>query len=254
MRVVIAEDQVLLRAGLGRLFADGGHDIVASLGDANSLPATVSTNKPDLVVVDIRMPPTFTDEGARAARELKQQHPDLGVLVLSIAVYAVRATPALTWVAVVLGIPVVALTIAEGFAPTNQQVVFWSALLHAAFYGYTGYGLIRYLFDDSWVTRDEIFAVGANFTVVSWMFAHLFMAVQVVYPGSFTAYQGEGHRTFLELLYLSFTTLTSVGLSDVGPTLAHARSVVMLEQFAGVMYLALVVARLVGLTIRRHER
>jgi len=73
----------LLRAGLGRLFADGGHDIVASLGDANSLPATVSTNKPDLVVVDIRMPPTFTDEGARAARELKQQHPDLGVLVLS---------------------------------------------------------------------------------------------------------------------------------------------------------------------------
>jgi len=83
MRVVIAEDQVLLRAGLGRLFADGGHDVVASLGDADALPATVSTNKPDLVVVDIRMPPTFTDEGARAARELKQQHPDLGVLVLS---------------------------------------------------------------------------------------------------------------------------------------------------------------------------
>ena len=119
------------------------------------------------------------------------------------AVYAVRATPALTWVAVVLGVPVVALTVAEGFVPGNEQVVFWSAILHAAFYGYTGYGLIRYLFDDSWVTRDEIFAVGANFTVVSWMFAYLFMAVQVVYPGSFTAYQGEGHRTFLELLYLS---------------------------------------------------
>jgi DNA-binding NarL/FixJ family response regulator len=83
MRVVIAEDQVLLRAGLSRLFADGGHDIVASLGDASSLPAAVSTANPDLVVVDIRMPPTFTDEGARAARELKRQHPDLGVLVLS---------------------------------------------------------------------------------------------------------------------------------------------------------------------------
>jgi DNA-binding NarL/FixJ family response regulator len=83
MRVVIAEDQVLLRAGLGRLFADGGHDVVASLGDADSLPAAVSTAKPDLVVVDIRMPPTFTDEGARAARELKHAHPDLGVLVLS---------------------------------------------------------------------------------------------------------------------------------------------------------------------------
>jgi DNA-binding NarL/FixJ family response regulator len=83
MRVVIAEDQVLLRAGLGRLFADGGHDVVASLGDADSLPAAVSTASPDLVVVDIRMPPTFTDEGARAARELKRLHPDLGVLVLS---------------------------------------------------------------------------------------------------------------------------------------------------------------------------
>jgi DNA-binding NarL/FixJ family response regulator len=83
MRVVIAEDQVLLRAGLGRLFADGGHDVVASFGDAGSLPAAVSSANPDLVVVDIRMPPTFTDEGARAARELKQAHPDLGVLVLS---------------------------------------------------------------------------------------------------------------------------------------------------------------------------
>jgi DNA-binding NarL/FixJ family response regulator len=83
MRVVIAEDQVLLRAGLGRLFADGGHEVVASLGAADSLPATVSTSNPDLVVVDIRMPPTFTDEGARAARELKRLHPDLGVLVLS---------------------------------------------------------------------------------------------------------------------------------------------------------------------------
>ena len=151
-----------------------------------------------------------------------------GVLVLAVAVYAVRATPALTWVAVVLGVPVVALTVAEGFYPENQQIVLWSALLHAAFYGYTGYGLIRYLFDDSWVTRDEIFAVGANFTVVSWMFAYLFMAVQVLYPGSFVAFQGEGHRTFLELLYLSFANLTSVGLSDVSAVLPHARSVVII--------------------------
>ncbi len=174
-----------------------------------------------------------------------------GVLVLAVAVYAVRATPALTWVAVVLGLPVVALTVAEGFLPANQQVVLWSALFHAAFYGYTGYGLIRYLFDDSWVTRDEIFAVGANFTVVSWMFAYLFMAVQVIWPGSFISFQGEGHRTFLELLYLSFANLTSVGLSDVTAVLPHARSVVIIEQVAGVMYVALIIARVVGLTITR---
>ena len=83
MRVVIAEDQVLLRAGLGRLFADGGHDVVASMGDARDLPDAVSACHPDLVVLDIRMPPTYTDEGARAARELKRANPALGVLVLS---------------------------------------------------------------------------------------------------------------------------------------------------------------------------
>ena len=174
-----------------------------------------------------------------------------GVLVLLVAVYAVRATPALTWVAVVIGVPVVALTVAEGLVPDNETVRLWSALLHAAFYGYTGYGLIRYLFDDTWVTRDEIFAVGANFTVVSWMFAYLYMALQVLYPGSFVAYQGEGTRTFLELLYLSFANLTSVGLSDVTAVLPHARAVVIIEQVAGVMYVALIIARIVGLTITR---
>lgn len=83
MRVVIAEDQVLLREGLARLFEDAGHWVVASLGDAERLPATVAEHDPDLVILDIRMPPSFTDEGARAAAELKDAHPELGVLVLS---------------------------------------------------------------------------------------------------------------------------------------------------------------------------
>jgi DNA-binding NarL/FixJ family response regulator len=83
VRVVIAEDQVLLREGLGRLFEDAGHEVVASLGNADGLLPMVSEEDPDLVVLDIRMPPTFTDEGARAAREIKQAHPEMGVLVLS---------------------------------------------------------------------------------------------------------------------------------------------------------------------------
>ena len=83
MRVVIVEDQVLLREGLGRLFADGGHEVVASLGDARHLVATVAGHRPELVVLDVRMPPTFTDEGARAARDVKEAHPGVGVLVLS---------------------------------------------------------------------------------------------------------------------------------------------------------------------------
>lgn len=83
MRVVIAEDQLLLREGLGRLFEDAGHEVVASLGSADGLLAAIAERDPDLVVLDIRMPPTFTDEGARAAKEVKQAHPELGVLVLS---------------------------------------------------------------------------------------------------------------------------------------------------------------------------
>jgi DNA-binding NarL/FixJ family response regulator len=83
MRVVIAEDQVLLRDGLARLFTDAGHEVVASMGDASRLLPAVAGHRPHLVVVDIRMPPSFTDEGARAASEIKATHPEVGVLVLS---------------------------------------------------------------------------------------------------------------------------------------------------------------------------
>ena len=83
MRVVIAEDQALLRQGLILLFEDGGHEVVASLGDAGRLLATITTHRPDLVVLDVRMPPTFTDEGTRVARAIKAEYPDLGVLILS---------------------------------------------------------------------------------------------------------------------------------------------------------------------------
>jgi DNA-binding NarL/FixJ family response regulator len=83
VRVVIAEDQVLLRDGLERLFEDSGHAVVAAVGDADRLRGAVSEYVPDLAVVDVRMPPTHTDEGIRAARWIRDAHPDVGVLVLS---------------------------------------------------------------------------------------------------------------------------------------------------------------------------
>lgn len=178
-----------------------------------------------------------------------------GIAVLLLAVWAVRSTPALTWVAVVLGTPVVVLTVVEGFYPDNQQVVLWSSVLHALFYFYTGYGLIRYMFNDNWVTRDELWATGGAFTVVAWGFAYVYLVVQIIWPGSFNAYENpEAPRSFFEVLFLSFTTLTSTGLSDVTPVMPHARSFVMIEQVAGMMYLAIVVARIVGLTIARFRK
>jgi DNA-binding NarL/FixJ family response regulator len=83
MRVIVVEDQALLRDGLVRLFTDKGYDVVGSGGDTSGLDALVATTAPDLVALDIRMPPTYTDEGATAARQLKATHPDLGILLLS---------------------------------------------------------------------------------------------------------------------------------------------------------------------------
>ena len=83
MRVVIAEDQVLLREGLRRLFEDAGHDVVGTVDDGDRLRAAVSEHEPDLAIVDVRMPPSFTDEGIRAAQWIRDEHPNVGVLVLS---------------------------------------------------------------------------------------------------------------------------------------------------------------------------
>lgn len=83
MRVIVVEDQALLRDGLVRLFTDKGHEVVGAAGDATDLVRLVQESDPDLVVLDLRMPPTFTDEGATAARTLKTGRPELGVLMLS---------------------------------------------------------------------------------------------------------------------------------------------------------------------------
>ena len=83
MRVVIAEDSALFREGLARLITDRGHEVVAAVGDADALLQAVAEHDPDVAVADIRMPPTHTDEGLRAAIELRREHPGTGVLVLS---------------------------------------------------------------------------------------------------------------------------------------------------------------------------
>jgi DNA-binding NarL/FixJ family response regulator len=83
MRVVIAEDSVLLRAGLTKLLTDDGFDVVAAVPDADQLLRAVDEHRPDLVVIDVRMPPTHTDEGIRAALVIRRQYPEVAVLVLS---------------------------------------------------------------------------------------------------------------------------------------------------------------------------
>ena len=171
------------------------------------------------------------------------------VLVFS-AVAAVRLTPALSWVALLLGVPAMVFAVLEAVEPDVDWIVLTSAAVHVPFYLYVSYAMVRYLFHDDRVTTDELFATGAAFTVVAWGFAYVYAGAQVLWPHSFEGASGSD-QTWFNLLFLSFTNLTSVGLSDVVPVDEHARSLVMVEQVAGVLYVALVIARLVGLTVAR---
>ncbi|MEJ8634801.1 response regulator transcription factor [Streptomyces sp. MS2.AVA.5] len=96
MRVILAEDSTLLREGLVRLLAEEGHEVLAAVGDAEQLLAAVEAHTPDVVVADVRMPPTHTDEGLRAALEIRRRRPEVGVLVLSQYVEKRYATELLT--------------------------------------------------------------------------------------------------------------------------------------------------------------
>jgi DNA-binding NarL/FixJ family response regulator len=91
VRVVIADDSVLLREGLARVLTEGGFEVVAQTGNADDLRKAVRRFKPDIAIVDVRMPPTYTDEGARAAVELRAEQPDVAILVLSQVIEAAHA-------------------------------------------------------------------------------------------------------------------------------------------------------------------
>jgi hypothetical protein len=176
----------------------------------------------------------------------------LSMIAVGLAMWVVRSTPALTLIAVLFGVPAVIMTVVEAALPGEDWVTLTSALLHAPFYFYVAYSTIRYLFHDDRVTTDELFAIGAAFTVVAWGFAYVYVAVVIMWPGSIEPLTSDSER-FFQLLFLSFTTLTSVGLSDILPVDAHARAVVILEQVAGVLYVAMVISRLVAMAVRNRE-
>lgn len=175
-----------------------------------------------------------------------------GMLVVVLALGVVRASPTYTWLGVIIGIPAVLLSIMDWATGGDISWQVSSGVVHVAFYTYTLIGLLRYMFSDYDVTADELWAVGATFTVAVWLWAYAYSTIQALVPGSFVAaINPEGTRSWLELLFLSTTTMTSTGLSDVIPVKPLARSVVMIQQIAGMLYLAVAVAWIVGLTIRR---
>lgn len=176
-----------------------------------------------------------------------------GVLVLALAVWVVIRSPAARWVAWVLVAPAFVLSLLSALI-VDPRLLAWSSLVEASLYFYTAGSLIAYMMEDHRVTTDELFAAGATFTLIAWGFAYVYSICQLWWPESFVGATHPGEpRTFLELLFLSFTTLSATGLGDILPVTPMARVLVMLEQFAGVAYIAVVVSRLIGMTIVSHR-
>ena len=187
-------------------------------------------------------------EGSDAGRALFSV---FGIAILVLVVRAVRSSAASTWLGVALGAPATVLLLIQAVTGDDALLPYSSAL-EAVLYFYAAGALIAYMLADHEITRDELFAVGATFTLVAWAFAYSYTVCQAIEPESFTAaVDPSSDRSWIELLFLSFTTLSSVGLSDVTPVKAFARSLVMIEELAGLAYVAMVVSRLVGLMVMR---
>ena len=177
-----------------------------------------------------------------------------GLLVLGLVLWVIRRTAWLNWVAALLAAPVIVLA---GISLVDPRPGFSIAIaaLEAAVYFYAAGSLITYMLQDLVATTDELFAAGATFTLLAWAFAYVYVVHQAVSPGSYAGPPDpQAARTWMELLYLSVIVLSSVGLSDVLPATPMARGIVMLEALTGVMYIALVVSRLIGLIAVKRDR
>ncbi|GAB3300561.1 two pore domain potassium channel family protein [Epidermidibacterium keratini] len=177
-----------------------------------------------------------------------------GIIVLCLAVHVVRHSPVPTSLIAAIAAVVVIFAVLSALRD-DTWVEATSAAVHALFYFVTAYSLISYMVRDLVVTRDDLFAIGATFTLLAWAFSYVYLFVQVLQPGSFTGPINPGEpRTWTELLFLSVTNLSSTGLSDIVPARPLARGVMMFEQLAGLAFLAGLTSYLVGLSMQRIAR
>jgi hypothetical protein len=178
---------------------------------------------------------------------------DLVILVL--ALRAARASGPEARIGYVLVWPAMVLHIAAAFAPTHGLLLA-NLATQALFHAFVVVCLLRYMLRDEVMTLDELFAAAGLYVLMAFVFAYLYALVERFAPGSFyinAANNPDGLTGWWELLYFSFTCLTSVGFGEITPVSDHARSLVMIEQMMGVLYLALVISRLVAMQARRRN-
>ena len=176
----------------------------------------------------------------------------LSVGVLSAAVWMAHRSPRPGWIAGVLAIIGVCAWAAHS-ATDSVALAVIGAAGYAAAYFYAAASLITYMMGDDRATRDELWAAGATFMLFAEAYAWMFMLCQQLQPEAFLAPGGvKQPLTWVELIFLSATNFSATGLSDIMPLSPHARTIAIIEQWNGVMYMALIVSRLAGMLGRKR--
>lgn len=177
---------------------------------------------------------------------------DLAILVL--ALRASRAGGHETSLGYVLVVPAMVLHAASALREDANGLYWASLIAQALFHAFVVLCLLRYMLRDEIMTRDELFAAANMYVLAAFVFAYLYALIEYWQPRAFVinaANSPDGVIRWWDLLYFSFTCLTSVGFGEITPANDHARSLVMIQQMAGVLYFALIVSRLVTLQTRR---
>lgn len=177
-----------------------------------------------------------------------------GLAVPLLALLVVVRSPAATWFALLLVVPSILMTLIAGFTGYNHLLL-WAHALESIMYFYSAIALIMYMYSDDVVTLDELFAAGATFTLLVWGFALAYSVCQQVYPQSLTALiDADASRTWMELLFMSFSIQSGTGMGDVMPIAKEARVIGIFQMFSAVMFLAIIVSRLAALAVKPRKK
>ncbi|MEQ1598597.1 MAG: ion channel [Methylotenera sp.] len=175
----------------------------------------------------------------------------LGLIVPILAVWTVYRSPATNWIGFVLVTASISTSLLALFGGQSQLLV-WAHAFESLLYFYAAISLVMYMFKDDIVTLDELYAAGATFTLLVWGFALVYSVCQQIYPNSIIGGAPATQlRSWIELLFFSFSVQSGTGLSDLLPVSPQSRAIASLQMFSGVMYITIVVSHLVGLAAHK---
>jgi Ion channel len=178
----------------------------------------------------------------------------LGLIVPILAVWVVYRSPATNWIGFTLVIASISMTLLALLGGQSQLLI-WAQCFESLLYFYAAISLVMYMFKDDIVTLDELYAAGATFTLLVWGFALVYSVCQQIYPNCITGGTPNTQiRSWIELLFFSFSIQSGTGLSDLLPVSPQSRAISSIQMFSGVMYITIVVSHLVGLAASKRAK